>query len=81
MIGWRNKTMYGSITASWQRPVWQPISTAPLDQDVEVRVADQYGYYTLKFPCRLTAGGWVNASMSARLAVEPTHWRERKPHH
>ncbi len=57
---------------------WKPIDSAPPDREVELQVVDQFGSYTLMFPCRLTDGGWVNANSQGRLEVEPTHWRERK---
>jgi hypothetical protein len=59
---------------------WKPIDTAPADKDVELQVADQFGSYTLTFPCRLQDGDWVNSSSDGRLEVNPTHWRERKPY-
>ena len=40
---------------------WQPISTAPLEQNLEVRLEDFFGRYVLLFPCRLIPGqGWIN---------------------
>jgi hypothetical protein len=57
---------------------WQPISTAPCDKDVEVQASDGFGSYSLTFPVRLTDDGWINAKSRSLLAVEPTHWRERK---
>jgi hypothetical protein len=57
---------------------WKPIDSAPSDREVELQVSDRFGSYTLMFPCRLTDGGWVNATSQGRLDVEPTHWRERK---
>jgi hypothetical protein len=57
---------------------WKPIESAPLDREVELQVADQFGSYALTFPCRLTDGGWVNANSRGSLEVTPTHWRERK---
>jgi hypothetical protein len=56
-------------------PLWQPASTAPLDTALEVQVADGFGVYKLKFPCRLTEGGWVNAETNKALAVQPVNWR------
>jgi hypothetical protein len=57
---------------------WKPIESAPVDREVELQVADQFGSYALTFPCRLTDGGWVNANSQGTLEVTPTHWRERK---
>jgi hypothetical protein len=61
--------------------MWQPIDSAPADREVELQVADQFGSYTLMFPCRLTESGWVNANSQGQLAMQPTHWRERKSGH
>jgi hypothetical protein len=61
---------------SLTRPTWRAASTAPLDRNVEVLVEGAARTYILKFPCRRTEAGWVNAIKSMRLAVEPTHWRE-----
>jgi hypothetical protein len=44
---------------------------------LEVQVADGFGCYALKFPCRLTKSGWVNAETNTALAVEPIAWRPR----
>ncbi len=60
---------------------WKPIDSAPDDREVELQVADQFGSYTLMFPCRWTGGGWINANSQGRIEVEPTHWRERKSSH
>ena len=57
---------------------WKPIDSAPSDREVELQVSDNFGSYTLTFPCRLTSTGWVNANSKGRLEGEPTHWRERK---
>ncbi len=54
---------------------WQPVSSAPLHRDLEVQVADGFGVYRLKFLCRLTEAGWVNAQTSKALVVEPVNWR------
>ena len=59
------------------KPLWNPISSAPLDHALEVQVADGFGCYALKFPCRLTKSGWVNAETNTALAVEPIAWRPR----
>lgn len=54
---------------------WQPISSAPFDQDLELSVIEDNETHVLVFPCRRTAIGWVNASMNSRVVVRPTHWR------
>jgi hypothetical protein len=43
---------------------WHPISTAPLEQDLEVRLEDPFGRYVLLFPCRLIPGqGWITVGL------------------
>jgi len=56
--------------------MWQFISTAPFDLDLELAVIDQDGPHTLVFPCRRIADGWINAETKRRIDVRPTHWRE-----
>ena len=56
--------------------MWQPITTAPVDRDIELAVLDQDGPHALIFPCRRVAAGWMNSQSGERLDVRPTHWRE-----
>lgn len=57
------------------RGVWNPVSSAPADKKLEVQVGDGFGTYALKFPCRLTSAGWVNADTEKALVVQPIGWR------
>jgi hypothetical protein len=55
---------------------WHPISTAPMKQDLEVRLEDPFGRYVLLFPCQLLPGqGWINSWLETPLAREPVDWR------
>jgi hypothetical protein len=54
---------------------WQPISTAPYDQLIELAVIDPDGVHSLVFACRRILGGWAKAPNNERLDVRPTHWR------
>ena len=56
--------------------MWQPISTAPFDRDLELAVIDGDGPHSLVFACRRILDGWMNAETRERLDVHPTHWRE-----
>jgi hypothetical protein len=56
--------------------MWKPISTAPLDRELELAVIDASGPHVLVFPCRRILGGWINADTRDRIEVRPTHWRE-----
>jgi hypothetical protein len=55
--------------------MWQSVSTAPYDQDLELAVMDRDGTHTLVFPCRRTLVGWVKSGTRERVEVSPTHWR------
>ena len=56
--------------------MWQPITTAPFDRDLELAVLYKDEPHALVFPCRLTADGWINAGTRKWIDVRPTHWRE-----
>jgi hypothetical protein len=55
--------------------VWEGISTAPFDCDLELAVIDGNHVHPLIFACRRTASGWVKAASRERVMVSPTHWR------
>ena len=55
--------------------MWQPISSAPFDRDLELAVIDGDGPHALVFPCRRVLGGWTKAETKERIEVRPTHWR------
>jgi hypothetical protein len=55
---------------------WRLISTAPHNQDLEVRALDENGLIKLPFPCRRTnAGEWMNTDLGTRVYVQPVRWR------
>jgi hypothetical protein len=58
------------------RAMWERISTAPFDRDLEIAVIDEDGPHALVFACRRILDGWVKAKTKERLDVHPTHWRE-----
>jgi len=55
--------------------MWEVISKAPVDLDLELAVIDKDGPHSLLFPTRRVAGGWINAETKERIEVHPTHWR------
>jgi hypothetical protein len=55
---------------------WRPVSSAPLDCNLELSVIESGEVHALVFPCRRTSSGWVSASTHRAVFVEPTHWRE-----
>jgi hypothetical protein len=58
-----------------EQPVWQKISTAPYDRDLELAVVEGNHLHPLVFACRRTASGWIKAAGHERVLVNPTHWR------
>jgi GAF domain-containing protein len=57
--------------------VWQPISSAPFDRDLELAVIDYHGTHALVFPCRRVLKGWINSETKKLIdGLRPTHWRE-----
>jgi hypothetical protein len=55
---------------------WNPIESAPFDEDIALRVTDgRGGPYTLRWPCRRTASGWINSRKGTPLEVTPVRWR------
>ncbi|MGN6570593.1 MAG: hypothetical protein ACTHLO_04165 [Pseudolabrys sp.] len=55
--------------------MWQVITAAPADKDVQVAVIDREGEHPLIAPCRRTSDGWIDAVSRRRLDIRPTHWR------
>jgi len=58
--------------------MWESISSAPFNCDLELAVIDNDGPHALVFPCRRILGGWMNALTKERIEVHPTHWRQWK---
>ncbi|MGA8495059.1 MAG: hypothetical protein WB764_06240 [Xanthobacteraceae bacterium] len=55
---------------------WHPISTAPCNRVVELRVRDGRAISTLEFPCRQTnAGDWINCDFGTTINIRPVEWR------
>jgi hypothetical protein len=55
---------------------WNPIESAPLDEDIALQVTDGRGNpYILQWPCRRTATGWINSRKGTLLEVTPVRWR------
>jgi hypothetical protein len=55
--------------------VWERLSSAPYDRDLEVAVIEGSRVHPLVFACRRTPGGWINVATQQRVTVSPTHWR------
>ena len=56
-------------------PNWEPISTAPRDQEIEVCVMDGGDAHVLVGACHLTDAGWLEPITRRFLEINPTHWR------
>jgi hypothetical protein len=55
---------------------WHPISTAPCNRGVELRVRERTAISTLEFPCRQTnAGDWINCDFGTPINIQPVEWR------
>lgn len=60
---------------SKNKSMWQPISTAPFDRDLELAVIDRDGPHALVFPCRRVLTGWIKSATKERVDISPSHWR------
>jgi len=55
---------------------WHPASTAPYNQDLELRIAEDGTTSTLPFPCRHTnEEEWINVDLGVPLQIHPVEWR------
>jgi hypothetical protein len=55
---------------------WHPISTAPCNRGVDLRVREGTAISTLEFPCLKTnAGDWINCDFGTPINIQPVEWR------
>ncbi len=55
---------------------WRSISTAPSNQELEVRFVEDGKVSTLEFPClRTNEGAWIDVDLGSAIKIEPTEWR------
>jgi hypothetical protein len=55
---------------------WHPISTAPCNRGIELRVREGTAISTLEFPCRQSnAGDWINCDFGTPINIQPVEWR------
>jgi hypothetical protein len=64
-----------SPEATDDRPVWEPITTAPFGRDLELAVIEGDRVHSLVFACRRAPDGWIKVQAHERVVVSPTHWR------
>jgi len=67
---------------------WHPISTAPYNQELEIRILVNEAIVTLEFPClRTNDERWINVDLGTLVSAEPVQWRAwhhlkaPEPHH
>lgn len=56
-------------------PVWQTISSAPYNRDLELAVVEGGHVHALVFACRRAPNGWIRTATRERIFINPTHWR------
>ena len=67
---------------------WHPISTAPCNQELELRIAQAGELLVLEFPCLQTNDRqWINVDLGSGIIIHPVEWRvwqrdkSPQPHH
>lgn len=55
---------------------WRPISTAPFNQELELRIAEDGSISTLEIPCLQTNEGvWIDVDLGTEIHINPVEWR------
>ena len=55
---------------------WRPISTAPHNQELVLRIVQVGEIARLEFPCLQTnAGQWINVDLGSGINISPVEWR------
>lgn len=55
---------------------WHPISTAPCNRELELRISEDEKILTLEFPClRTNADEWLNVDLGTHIKIQPVEWR------
>jgi len=55
---------------------WHPISTAPCNRELELRISEQEKISTLEFPCLQTSlDEWIDVDLGTRIKLQPVEWR------
>jgi len=64
-----------------RRAKWRPISTAPHNQELELRIGDFGTPLALEFPClRTNSGAWINVDLGSEVQIQPLEWRVWRRH-
>ena len=56
--------------------MWQPITTAPFDHDLELALVEKDEPHAAALPMPSDLSGWLNADNEKWIDVRPTHWRD-----
>lgn len=67
--------VYGVNPGISHMTIWNPITEAPFDTDVQIGINYPEGVHALVFACRLTADGWIDPATGRIIDIRPTHWR------
>jgi hypothetical protein len=55
---------------------WRPISTAPYNQELELRTTENGEIVTLEFPClQINEGVWIDVDLGTQIRIVPVEWR------
>ena len=55
---------------------WHPASTAPYNQDLELRITEDGATTRMPFPCRHTnEDEWINVDLGVPVQIQPVEWR------
>lgn len=55
---------------------WHALSTAPCNQELELRISEGGKDATLEFPCLQTnTGAWINVDLGSAIIIKPVQWR------
>ena len=55
---------------------WHPISTAPYNQEFELRIKENGEIASLEFPCLHTnEEAWINVDLGTEIKIQPVEWR------
>ena len=67
---------------------WRQMSSAPYNQELQLRITENGETATLEFPClRTNEDAWINVDLGTEIKVLPVEWRiwqggkSPEPHH
>ena len=67
---------------------WRQMSSAPYNQELQLRITENGETTTLEFPClRTNEDAWINVDLGTEIKVQPVEWRiwqggkSPDPHH